>query len=302
MKKFSIIIILLSLLSDTWATEQEIRVKAELKEANVYLTSAKLSVTAEALIVPGANTVVLENLPNNLNPETIQLNAKGDFVILGVQFANNYLKEMKKNQQAEKLTDSLERLSDKMEILNGKGLVLEKEETMISSNNALSGTETGFKVDELVKLADFYRKRLGQITEEKIKLKQQKKELQKQIDKVSAQLNELNQPSNAASGELRINVSSKNTVSASFNCEFMVFNAGWEPLYDIKAKNTNSPIQLIFKAKVYQNTGMDWKNVKLKLSTTNPLLGGDKPELSPWYLDFYTPPLYNFRAKTMATP
>ena len=177
MKKFSIIIILLSLLSDTWATEQEIRVKAELKEANVYLTSAKLSVTAEALIVPGANTVVLENLPNNLNPETIQLNAKGDFVILGVQFANNYLKEMKKNQQAEKLTDSLERLSDKMEILNGKGLILEKEETMISSNNVLSGTETGFKVDELVKLADFYRKRLGQITEEKIKLKQQKKVL-----------------------------------------------------------------------------------------------------------------------------
>jgi uncharacterized protein (TIGR02231 family) len=83
----------------------------------------------------------------------------------------------------------------------------------------------------------------------------------------------------------------------------MVFNAGWEPLYDIKAKNTNSAIQLIFKAKVYQNTGIDWKNVKLKLSTINPLLGGNKPELSPWYLDFHQPvPLYNFKAKTMASP
>jgi uncharacterized protein (TIGR02231 family) len=40
---------------------------------------------------------------------------------------------------------------------------------------------------------------------------------------------------------------------------------------------------------VFQGTGEEWNNVRLKLSTANPSLGGVKPELYSWFLDFYQP-------------
>jgi uncharacterized protein (TIGR02231 family) len=67
----------------------------------------------------------------------------------------------------------------------------------------------------------------------------------------------------------------------------VVNNAGWTPIYDLRAMNTKSPVQLNYKANVFQSTGEEWKNVRLKLSTANPSLGGLKPELNTWYLDFY---------------
>ena len=68
---------------------------------------------------------------------------------------------------------------------------------------------------------------------------------------------------------------------------YFVYNASWKPFYDIRAKDINSDVALHYKAKVSQNTGENWDDVKLTLSTGNPSIHGDCPELRPWYLDFY---------------
>ena len=71
-------------------------------------------------------------------------------------------------------------------------------------------------------------------------------------------------------------------------------------MYDVRAINTKSPLQLSYKANVFQATGEEWKNVKLTLSTANPNLSGLKPELVTQYLDFFQPMInYNRRAKSM---
>ena len=292
MKFTKFLIISLFFRISLFAADDEQRIKAEIKEATVYLNAAKLTITCQATIPAGPSVVIIENLPNGINQESIQLNAKGDFVILSVKYGSNYLKELKRTRQAEKLNDSLDILNDKMEILNGKTIVLQKEEEMILKNQSLSGNNVGFKVEDLAKLADFYRKSLGSINEEKIVLKKQIKELDKKIYFVSSQISEINQGANTPSGEIRVSVTSKTAVQASLSCDFLVYNAGWEPLYDIRAKNASSPVHLNFKAKVFQNSGMEWKNVKLTLSTTNPTISGNKPVLYPWYLDIYQKPVY----------
>lgn len=81
----------------------------------------------------------------------------------------------------------------------------------------------------------------------------------------------------------------------------MVANAGWVPVYDLRAKDTKSPVQLSYKANVFQNSGEEWKNVNLKLSTANPNLGGLKPELSSWLLSLYYPVAPSSRRAQYAT-
>ncbi len=62
------------------------------------------------------------------------------------------------------------------------------------------------------------------------------------------------------------------------------------PSYDIRAKNVNSPATIVFKANVSQQTGEDWRNIKLTLSTGNPMANNVKPVLTPYFLTAVEPP------------
>jgi len=65
-----------------------------------------------------------------------------------------------------------------------------------------------------------------------------------------------------------------------------LINAGWIPTYDIKSKQFNDPLQLKYKAHVYQKSGTDWNDVKVTLSTGNPNINVEKPVLAAHYLNF----------------
>jgi len=75
----------------------------------------------------------------------------------------------------------------------------------------------------------------------------------------------------------------------NLDLSYLIASASWQPVYDIRAKDVNNPIEFNYKAKVFQNTGKDWKNIKLTLSTGNPFLNLNKPELYAWNLNFYQP-------------
>ena len=74
--------------------------------------------------------------------------------------------------------------------------------------------------------------------------------------------------------------------------------AGWAALYDIRASGTETEtpaIALGYLAQVTQNTGEDWTDTAMTLSTARPALASIEPELSAWYLEPYAPPV--MRAK-----
>lgn len=80
----------------------------------------------------------------------------------------------------------------------------------------------------------------------------------------------------------------------------MANNAGWNASYDLRANDTKSPLQIVYKANVLQQTGVDWNQVKLRLSTSNPTQGGIAPTLTPWLLYFNNP--NNIRIRGVASP
>ncbi|RYD86318.1 MAG: mucoidy inhibitor MuiA family protein, partial [Sphingobacteriales bacterium] len=113
------------------------------------------------------------------------------------------------------------------------------------------------------------------------------KTIAKRIDAVARQLQEFNNHPNQPTGEVLITVSATQRTQAEFTITYVAANAGWNPVYDLRASDTNSPVKLVYKANVYQQTGLDWKKVKLKLTSGNPSAGSTKPELSTWHLNVY---------------
>ncbi|MBK6282594.1 MAG: DUF4139 domain-containing protein [Draconibacterium sp.] len=118
--------------------------------------------------------------------------------------------------------------------------------------------------------------------------------MKKQKNELQNQLNTLTSMKEFASGEILVKVQSKIKTNATFELSYIVDNAGWYPTYDIRAKTINDPVEIIYKANLRQDTKVDWKNVKLSFSSSNPNSSGVAPELKTYYLDFYSmPPVYN---------
>ncbi|MBK6997489.1 MAG: DUF4139 domain-containing protein [Lewinellaceae bacterium] len=75
-------------------------------------------------------------------------------------------------------------------------------------------------------------------------------------------------------------------------CTYLVTEAAWSPLYDLRSEGIGKPLQLIYKANVRNLSGFDWKAVKLHLSTANPMVNNDRPILTPIFVDFR--PVYTY--------
>jgi len=83
-----------------------------------------------------------------------------------------------------------------------------------------------------------------------------------------------------------VTVFAENAMQTAINFNYLILNANWVPQYDLQASTITNNFQLKYFANVTQNSGLDWKNTNLTLSTSNPNEANSKPELSPWYLSF----------------
>lgn len=266
----------------------EVRTSAKIEEVTVFLSSAQIKSKADKAIEAGITTLVFDNLSQNIDPNSIQVEGLGAFTILSVSHRMNYLNDSKKPQNIISMEDSLDALKTKLELNQGLINIYDQEKILLDANKNIKGQNANLTSEDIEDVADFFRLRMSDIMLKKIELAKIQKELNEQLSKLQNQLNEFNSKRNQPTSEIVVEVSAEARVNAKFNISYVVYNAGWSPSYDLRAKDTQSPVILAYKANVYQNTGMDWENIKLNLSTGNPTQSGTKPQMIPWMLNFHT--------------
>lgn len=274
------------------AKEKEKPVKSNIKEVTVFLKGASITSVGSSSLIIGTNDLVFEDLSPDIDPNSIQAKGEGNFTILAVTFRNNYLNNQPKTKDIQALEDSLEALQTKIKLQQNIRFVYESEESFLLSNKSIGGANTGVNAVDLEKIASILRSRLTEIKTKTLESNLKEKKLNEEITKLSNQLREQNAKRNKNTGEIIVTVAAKSPGNAKITLTYNVYNAGWSPVYDIRAINSSSPVNLDFRANVYQNTGFDWENVKLILSTGNPSLSGTVPVLKPWRLNFYNPNRY----------
>jgi len=267
--------------------QQEKKVESKISAVTVFLSKAQVNREIKTRIEVGKTTLVVSGLSSQIDQQSIQVSGKGSFIILGLTHQQNFLNEFNVPRSLQLLKDSIEIVQQQLSIENSQKEILNKEEQMLLSNQKIGGTNQNLTVAELKAMADFYRTRLADIVVTRLKEDQKIKKLNDSLVKLQRQLQEQNELYQRNTSEILISISADAATSVDLDLSYVVNNAGWEAVYDLRAINTKSPIQLSYKANVYQATGENWNNVKLKLSTANPSLGGLKPELATWYLDFY---------------
>ena len=269
-------------------------VVSTLEEATVFLNRAQLVNVANTQVEAGNTVIALTGLPSNLDPNSLTVEAKGNVLLQGVLFQNNHLRKGQKPATITKLEDSLEYYQDQVRTHNDQREILQKEEGLIMANQQTAGDD-GVEVIVLEEVADFFRQRLTKIRALIMQQDKILKRLHRRVTAVQQQLNELNSRPSQPTGEVLVTISANSRSRVDFVVTYIVGNAGWSAAYDLRAKDTSSPMRLFYKANVYQQTGLDWKQIKLTLSSANPAIGANKPELNRWYLRSYEPPKYRGR-------
>jgi len=261
---------------------------ANIKEVTVYLSGAEVHRIGNTTLNSGSSTIKLSGLSPSIDASSVQVKGKGNFIILSVNHKLNYLDESKKPKEILAIEDSIKTLNKKLKILAGREGVYKNEESMILANKAIGNKEVGVDALDLEEVANVFRRRLMEISEKRISIQEESIEIRDHLTKLNKQLVVLNGKRTRSTGELYVVVSAKERTPAKFEVSYFVNGAGWKPNYDLRATNVTSPITLNYKAKVHQNTGVDWSKIKLTLSTLNPKRSGTQPKMNPWTLQYRT--------------
>jgi uncharacterized protein (TIGR02231 family) len=264
-------------------------VDSRITRVTVFLNRAQVTRELKTRVEAGKTNLVLSGLTAQLDQQSVQVSGRGNFVLLGINHRQNFINEFNLPKSLRVLNDSLEYYKRTLLVEQQQKDVLNKEEQLLLANQKIGGNNQNISVNELKAMAEFYRSRLGEIGMAKIKSDEKIRRINERINKLNNQVREQNELYSRNTSEIVISLSAEAAGTIDLEVNYVVDNAGWYAVYDLRAVNTKSPIQLSYKANVYQSTGEDWKDVRLKLSTANPSLGGNKPELYTWYLDFYYP-------------
>ncbi len=117
---------------------------------------------------------------------------------------------------------------------------------------------------------------------------------QRELDREIARLEQDKAQKPPSKMEVRIELSAAAATKATLRVTYAVRNARWAPLYDARldtgAKDRKPALELGRRAEITQNTGEDWSNVALAVSTVRTARGGNAPDLKPLVVQYPQPP------------
>lgn len=270
--------------SQTQNPEQ--RIETPIKAVTLYLDGAEVNQQKTVNLNAGITQVVFTNLSSKLIPKSIQVNVGESVSVLSVSEKLNFLSLNAESAKIKQLRDSLKTNQYKTQQLVYDKEAYDKEKELLAKNNSIGGQEKGVSIAELKLAADFYRSRIKEINTEILKYDTRINEMYAVTNRLQNELNEMSASENKPTGEIIILLQSDTKVAANIDLKYVVSDAGWAPYYELKAEDIGKPITLVYRARAFNNTGINWADVKLKLSTSDPTRNASKPTVMPWFLNF----------------
>ncbi|MBN8668514.1 MAG: DUF4139 domain-containing protein [Chitinophagales bacterium] len=263
-------------------------VNTELKSATIYRSGAELNHFAGVNLIQGHNDLLLGNISNTLDINSVQVSCPAGVTILAVEFTTDHLTVPEVSARIKFLSDSIENVDKNLAQINLKKGIAEDLLDVLKSNKDIKGQQ-GLTVVELAKLMEYYEKKIVDIKNDLLNLQTQEKKWVMIKNQLQAQVYEEEKKNSRTTGRLHITVHSALAGSFDFNISYITPNAYWTPTYDVRVDDIKKPMKLIYKAKMVQTTGMDWKKVKLSLSSSLPNQWGNAPVLQSWFLGYINP-------------
>jgi uncharacterized protein (TIGR02231 family) len=284
--KHAIVILAFITLCSPWllAEGDSIAVPAVLESAIVYRSSAELIHSAQAELIQGNNQLIINDISNSVDINSVRISCSDAVTILSVEFSKEYLRP--ELPYMNRLTDSAEKVKKELGLVRVQIQSDNELLDLLRVNREIRGTQIGVNVSELMKMIDYYKRKNLELQYELNVCKNKEDRLNLIIDKIKSEMQEEEKKNTKTSGRLTIQLLSISSGKFDFNVSYLTSTAHWNPFYELRIDHINEPLKLLYKAKLVQTTGINWKKVKLSLSTSAPNQQSDAPVLKTWFLHY----------------
>ncbi len=280
-------------------------VPSTISKVTVYAQGAQVFETSNYSVGKGITKVIIEGVSPTIDANSLQVKATGAVVLLDSKYSVYYPtpEEVKLEGLPLAVRKSILALEDSIDAVN-YGIrtiqdeidLLQSTKNILASNGAIRGQgKVNDSIQLLKEAIEYYNTKMSEINLRLQKLNRSKNDQVEIQTKMNERLVALQNHQSSLGGDdkplgpvhrITVTLSAEDLAKGKLDISYLVSQAGWVPIYDLRSELGTSSINLSYKAQVFQNTGVDWNDVRLNISTNNPYQNKTKPTLHPWYIDY----------------
>jgi uncharacterized protein (TIGR02231 family) len=291
------------------AEAADIEGPSHIDAVTVFPDQAQITRALKVKLDDGDQTLVIKDLPSNLDTASLRIEASGT---AGIQIGSVDMRLVTPPppvalltsdgaQQIAALQAERATLDDTIEAVEGKRHLIDRLGTA-ATDGFLKGigegkTTAGQLKDTWTAFGDGLTDALAAIRAAHTR----QHAIDDEIARIKAATTHMPNPERPHN-EARVSVSAPGTGEATFRLTYRVVGASWQPVYDAKLimdASGKPKVELVTRALVSQTTGEDWDGADLTLSTARPALGTAAPDLKPTVVRLWQQPA---NAATMPMP
>ena len=301
--------------------------KGNVSKVIIFQTGAQLFYSENVSVGAGTTQIAFENVSPYLLQHTLQAAAQSSsVVVLDVRYN---VKVMESTEEIDKTLpdealqryardikaaqDSLSEFDFLQKDISLRANALQAERNLMANNRMMRGEITKDSMALFVQVINFYKERINKMDSESLLLEREQAKITKQRTHLNERIRNFqmlmagkepkprDQPKPTPQVIVTLLSDFATTTTLDFN--YAIQQAGWTAGYDLRASKETPSIDLKHRAQVWQNSGINWQNVGLILSTGDPNQSNVKPVLQPQYLtQAAPPPVYQQRNMPTAKP
>ena len=275
-----------ALMVSTMVCAQKEKVTADVNRVTIFTNGAQVERSKTLNLLAGEQTVVFTGLSPYTDVKSMQLKAYGKLTVLSI---NHRYVHPDSLQQVKRLKDAEQRVKsviDKSKEVRAKKEVLEAQLAMVQTNCSVGNRTAVTPLAGIKELNNYYSQELLSLKKQMIALDEELISLDEERVRCEETRDSIAHLKLKTVTEIEVKVDLPQAGRVDFNLTYYVKNAGWFPTYDVRALAINQPMQLSYKANVFQNTKEDWHKVPVTLSSANPNRSTIAPELQTYWLDY----------------
>lgn len=262
------------------------KVTPSIKHVTVFTNGAQVERSLSVNLLAGEQVITFTGLSPYTDVKSMQIKARGKLTVLGVNYRTIHpdsLQRVKQLREAEKLvksTDEKEReLKAQLEVVNAQ---LE----MVKTNSSIGNRTTVTPLANIKELNNYYAQETLELKKKAIAIDQELEKLSEIREKQEKTVDSIARLKLKTMTEADLTLQVAQAGKVEFDLTYYVRNAGWYPTYDLRSEGLGLPLQLSYKANMFQNTKEEWNNIPVTLSSANPSRSNIAPELRTYWIDY----------------
>ncbi len=267
-----------------------IDMKASVTGVTVYRGRASVTRSGSLQLEPGLYDLRFLNLPETIQPETLQARVSKQCKVLEVQYdqvaaADVTLPETEAiDRHIEELQGFISTLDQQLKLIRMQEDFLNQVGVRAASDATDQGGTSALDLDAI-------RQQLQFIIDEQTRLNAAHNEVDPERKRLEKELRAARNRRKAIAGSSQFMRIATVTImvaapsETSIELSYLVTGATWQPSYNIRTATDGDTVDIEYDAQLTQRSGEDWNRVDLTLSTAQPTLAANPPVLDPRFVD-----------------